>query len=134
LNADIAIRARVEELKAQAESQQTAEAKAWAVAREKFAEFVAATAAWAKLTQAGLDTRAVVRHEFASRPELEALLAVLRPFGFPQARDLADVVYLLSEEVDTSGARLVVDNGLPFVERSPARPFGSSQSWETQFS
>jgi chromosome segregation ATPase len=130
-----ATQAGVEQLETQAEQQRSAEADAWNATKEKFAEFVAATSPWAKLTQQGLDTRRRVQHEFAHRPELEGLLAVLRPFIYPQARDLGDVVHLLAGEVDTSGVRVNADNGLERVNRSGDPPWGTTeQGWTTQVS
>jgi hypothetical protein len=132
--AEAATRARVDELKTEAERRKVDEAEAWNVAREKFSEFVAATSTWARLAQEQLDTRAAVGHEFAHRLELEGLLVALRPYIYPLALNLGDVVYLFAGEVDTSRASVKAASGLECVSRTPERPWKSDSSWSTNFS
>jgi hypothetical protein len=132
--AELATRARVDELKTEAERRKVGEAEAWNAAKEKFGEFVAATSAWARLAQEQLDTHVAAAHEFANRRELEGLLAALRPYIYPLAVNLGDVVYLFAGEVDTSGASVNAAGGLECVSRTPERPWKSDSSWSTNFS
>jgi chromosome segregation ATPase len=134
--AELATRARIEELKTQAERQKAAEAEAWNAAREAFAGFVAASSTWARLAQEQVDVYGQTAHEFSQRPELEGLLAGLRPHVYPLARDLGDILHLLTREVDTSGVRVGGGSGLDHVSRSPDRPWSSDTEvtpWTTNF-
>jgi hypothetical protein len=132
--AEFATRARVDELKIEAEARKAGEAEAWDAARAKFGEFVVATSGWAELAQMEVDTHSAVGHEFANRPELEGLLAALRPYIYPLAVNLGDVIHLLAGEVDTSRASVKTAGGLECVSRTPERPWGSDSSWTTNFS
>jgi hypothetical protein len=132
--AEFATRARVDALKTEAERRKVGEAEAWNAAKEKFGEFVAATSAWATQAQAQLDTWAAVKHEFAHRPELEGLLAALRPYIYPLPVNLSDVVYLFAGEVDTSRVVVKTAGDLEHVSRPAERPWGSDSSWTTNFS
>jgi hypothetical protein len=107
---------------------------AWDLARQRFEEFVAATSEWAQLAQATIDLRRVTAHEFAHRPELEGLLALLKPAVYPVARDIGDVVYLLAGEVDTSQATVNADANLDHVDRHGDPSWSTGQRWTTDFS
>jgi hypothetical protein len=101
------------------------------VAKEKFADFVSATSAWAGVAQETIELRRVSAHEFAHRPEPEGLLATLRPFVYPFARDIGDVVHLLASE--TSSKVTVTADGLDHVDRRGGPPWSTGQSWATDF-
>jgi hypothetical protein len=126
-------RRRIEEIEADADVQRKQEADAWGDASKAFAAFVAAASAHAQLVQNGLATRSAVQHEFANQVEQESLLAATRPAVYPVPRDLGDIVYLLSGDVDTSEARVASDGRLDYVDRSGDRPWKADQSWNTTF-
>lgn len=78
-------------------------------------------------------THEKVQHEFSNQVERETLLAVTRPAVYPVPRDLGDIAYLLSGDVDTSAAEVASGGRLDYLNRSGKRAWNADQSWTTTF-